>query len=378
MARSNSKNPQTQSLKSGTRLSLPSKKSKRKTVSKPQFTAGSGGLASSRKLNLKRVIPLVVAVALAGGYLVFQGFAGTYSVCKNALSSDQNSTYNQQCIVDSEEASVIRLYQTVLNTTPEQKDVQFWSEKLLNNSLTLNDAARQFIESGDFKKAHGSLTNEQFIGLMYSQGLGRAPDAATSSYWQGRLASGASSRQSMVTSLIQSDEMKNRLSAQVARVLAISTFSPLDSSKRAVTDARSRVVLTSPAGEQCTIIVAATETWQKTTKKGIVDVSASDQGPEGGCKQYKLTKLTTQYNLRESGSTKVSAQNSASSSDVDERTEFESFQVTITKPNQVMRLDGAVVELKDEASSRCVEYSADLRGNILAPSTMTQTASRKC
>lgn len=339
---------------------------------------GSGGLKSTRKLNYRRVIPLVIGVALAGGYLVFQGFAGTYNICKTALSNDGNTVYNKQCVVDSEEASVIRLYQTVLNTTPEQKDVEFWSEKLLNKSATLTDVTRQFIESGDFKKTYGSLASEQFISLMYTQGLGRTPDAATNSYWQGRIASGASSRQSMVVALIQSDEMKNRLSDQVAKVLAITTFSTLDSSKRSIADGRSIVALPGRAGGECTIIVTATETWQKTSNKGTVDVSVSDQGTEADCTQYKLRKITIEYNARESGKTKVSAQNISSNTDVDERADFESLQVTVSQQDQVMRIDGASIELKDEANARCIEYKGDLNGNILTPSVMTQAASRKC
>ena len=82
--------------------------------------------------------------------------------------------------------------------------------------------------------------------------------------------------------------------------------------------------------------------------------------------------------MRETGNTKVSTQNVASEKDVDDRADFESLQAAISKPNQVMRLDAVTVELKDVVNARCLEYSADLDGNILTPSTMTQTASRRC
>lgn len=47
--------------------------------SEGKFTSGSGGLKSHRNFDWKRVIPVVLVVALAGGFLVYRSFASSNS-----------------------------------------------------------------------------------------------------------------------------------------------------------------------------------------------------------------------------------------------------------------------------------------------------------
>lgn len=44
-----------------------------------KFTSGSGGLQKTNRLNIKRALPLVVVIALVGGFFVYRSFAATTS-----------------------------------------------------------------------------------------------------------------------------------------------------------------------------------------------------------------------------------------------------------------------------------------------------------
>ena len=61
-----------------TKLSLASLKRPKDGIKRDdegKFTSGSGGLNSFKKWNWKRAAPLVIIVALVGGFFVFQSFA---------------------------------------------------------------------------------------------------------------------------------------------------------------------------------------------------------------------------------------------------------------------------------------------------------------
>lgn len=86
-----------------------------------KFTSGSGGLLSSKKLNMKRVVPIVAVVSLVGGFFVFQSFANTkppayqYSIhtCKNSKITENDlkdaKSELSKCVDQSAEAFAYRV-----------------------------------------------------------------------------------------------------------------------------------------------------------------------------------------------------------------------------------------------------------------------------
>lgn len=81
-------------------------------------------------------------------------------------------------------AQAYRIYKAAFNRVPDPEGLGFWISKLDSGSALL-DAALGFIGSDEFKRLFaGGTTDERFIELMYSNVLGRIPDADGYIYWK--------------------------------------------------------------------------------------------------------------------------------------------------------------------------------------------------
>lgn len=183
-----------------------------------QFSSGSGGLKSVKKFNWIRALPLVLIVSIVGGYLVFRSFAGTYKSCATAANGYR---YSEQCVTDSDEAAVVRLYYGIFNRAPDKSGLEYWTNKLNKKTITLAEMARQFMGSSEFSRKYGTLNNDQFVRAMYPQVFGRAPDPSGLKYWVDRLNAKSVTRQAMMTNFTQSSEMKRNFAQTVARDLGV-------------------------------------------------------------------------------------------------------------------------------------------------------------
>lgn len=200
----------------------PLKKQDQKRDTDGKFTAGGGGLKAVKKFNWGRAVPLVLAITLVGGYVVYQSFAGTYTACKTLEGNTY--VYSEECVTNSDEAAIVRLYYGIFNRAPDKSGLDYWTNRLTRTDKyrkTLAEIARQFMGSGEFKRKYGTLTNQQFVNAMYPQVFGRSPDAGGLAYWTNKLNKGAISRHSMMASFVQSSEMKRTFSTRVAIALGI-------------------------------------------------------------------------------------------------------------------------------------------------------------
>lgn len=98
-----------------------------------------------------------------------------------------------------------RLYQTAFDRTPDNAGLGF-QMKALDDGLSLTAMANNFINSPEFVRTYGSLSNAQFITQLYANVLNRAPDAGGFAYHTGNLASGANSRADVVVGFSESPE----------------------------------------------------------------------------------------------------------------------------------------------------------------------------
>ncbi len=110
---------------------------------------------------------------------------------------------------------VIRLYYAAFARMPDYAGLQNWSNALHAGALTLDQAADQFVASPEFQQTYGSLTDTQFVTLLYANVLGRAPDQAGLQDWVDLLAGGAS-RGTVLVGFSESDEFKADMANQVA------------------------------------------------------------------------------------------------------------------------------------------------------------------
>ncbi|MFH0729804.1 MAG: DUF4214 domain-containing protein [Pseudomonadota bacterium] len=104
-------------------------------------------------------------------------------------------------------APLARLYFAYFNRIPDYPGLQYWI-----NTYTTGTAfgviSNSFSSSEEFIGTYGSLTDDQFVILVYHNVLGRSPDAAGKDYWLSQLSDGMT-RGDMMIGFSESDEYKS-------------------------------------------------------------------------------------------------------------------------------------------------------------------------
>jgi hypothetical protein len=103
-----------------------------------------------------------------------------------------------------------RLYQAAFDRRPDTGGLRYWMEEMDEGKTDLVTMAKSFILSEEFRGLYGdpaTLSNQQFLDLLYANVLDRAPDQEGSSYWIGKLEAGED-RAVMLASFAESTENK--------------------------------------------------------------------------------------------------------------------------------------------------------------------------
>lgn len=108
--------------------------------------------------------------------------------------------------------SIYRLYRAVFLREPDKGGYDYWKSRLAAG-MKLIDIANGFTNSTEFRNRYGSLSNTQFVTLLYQNVLGRAPDKSGLDHWVGFLNRGAS-RGEVVTGFSESQEFINKINAE--------------------------------------------------------------------------------------------------------------------------------------------------------------------
>ncbi len=99
-----------------------------------------------------------------------------------------------------------RLYRAYFLRDSDSTGLAFWSSKV-QAGWTLASISDHFAGSGEFINRYGSLSDRDFVTMVYSNVLGRRPDSGGYAYWTGRLRSGLS-RGAMMIGFSESPEYK--------------------------------------------------------------------------------------------------------------------------------------------------------------------------
>ena len=118
--------------------------------------------------------------------------------------------------MDANVRQTIRLYRAYFLRNPDHPGLEFWVQKR-RAGWSLNRISNEFAASTEFKNRYGSLSAAQFVDLVYRNVLGRLPDDAGRSYWEGRLRGGMA-RGQLMTGFSESAEYKAKTSAGVTVV----------------------------------------------------------------------------------------------------------------------------------------------------------------
>ena len=157
---------------------------------------------------------------------VYSGRSSNYAINSNAgviTVVDQHGDEGKDTLVNVERLSLsgstiafdvsgnagqaYRLYQAAFHRTPDTEGLSFWVNQL-DQGASLSSAAANFITSNEFKAAFGnpaSLSNAAFLDVLYTNILGRAPEASGKAFWQGQLDQGLA-RAAVLASFSESPE----------------------------------------------------------------------------------------------------------------------------------------------------------------------------
>ncbi|WP_147041322.1 DUF4214 domain-containing protein, partial [Skermanella aerolata] len=106
----------------------------------------------------------------------------------------------------SEVATLVRLYGTMLGRLPDEAGINSFISHH-EAGLSLADIADVFVGSGEARQLHGDMTDEQYVDMLYREGLGREADEGGRAGWLNGLGSGALDRGDILLSIADSAEM---------------------------------------------------------------------------------------------------------------------------------------------------------------------------
>lgn len=112
------------------------------------------------------------------------------------------------------QTDVAQLYTTFFNRAPDAAGLAYWVNELDAGEISLEAMARNWVDEQPEGQAKypTSLSNADFIAAIYSNVLGRVPDADGAQYWQDQLVSGFVSHDVFVAAIIKGAH--NNTSAQ--------------------------------------------------------------------------------------------------------------------------------------------------------------------
>ena len=99
-----------------------------------------------------------------------------------------------------------RLYQAAFNRTPDAAGLGFHIWALDTVGVSLDQVAQGFIDSQEFSRTYGSLSNRDFVIQLYANVLHRAPDAAGLKFHTDLLDAGTVSRATDLVGFSESPE----------------------------------------------------------------------------------------------------------------------------------------------------------------------------
>jgi hypothetical protein len=113
---------------------------------------------------------------------------------------------------------MIRLYQAFFLRAPDNGGYDYWvGQRVAGRSLV--SIASQFAASTEFRNRYGSLTNRQFVDVVYENVLGRLGDAGGRAYWTNQLDTRTATRGSVMVGFSESGEYTRSMANQVDYVM---------------------------------------------------------------------------------------------------------------------------------------------------------------
>lgn len=104
---------------------------------------------------------------------------------------------------------LVRLYKAYYKRWPDAGGYDYWVRKM-KNGASLSSVSDYFAKSSEFQRNYGSLSNEQFVKLVYTNVLGRVGDQEGYNFWVKRLNDKKITRGGLMIQFSESSEFKRK------------------------------------------------------------------------------------------------------------------------------------------------------------------------
>ncbi len=95
---------------------------------------------------------------------------------------------------------IVRMYNALFNAPPEQSEFFDLASQYQTGQIGLEGIAEQLLDSDRFETAHGALTDERFVSLMYRSVVRESdPSDSDSEFWVSSLSAGMSRASMLLT-----------------------------------------------------------------------------------------------------------------------------------------------------------------------------------
>lgn len=110
--------------------------------------------------------------------------------------------------VDETAGQVARLYGAAIDRLPDAPGLLFWLDSVKSGQHTLADVADLFVKSAEFASTYGTLSDKDYVELIYKNVLDRTPADGEVQYWTGYLTDGFHDRGDVLLAFSDSAEFR--------------------------------------------------------------------------------------------------------------------------------------------------------------------------
>ena len=123
--------------------------------------------------------------------------------------NDIKATFDQITGKEDHTGQMFRLYNAAFARFPDADGLEYWIDMFGSGANTKRQVANSFLGSEEFAERYGAnVSDSLYVDTLYTNVLGRLPDAGGKGYWIGRLSSGAETRAEALLGFAESDENK--------------------------------------------------------------------------------------------------------------------------------------------------------------------------
>ena len=127
--------------------------------------------------------------------------------------NDIKGTFDQITGKEDHTGQMFRLYNAAFARFPDADGLAYWIDVFGSGTNTKRELANSFLGSEEFSERYGSnVSDSLYVDTLYTNVLGRLPDAEGKAYWLGQLSSGRETRAEALLGFAESTENKDLFS----------------------------------------------------------------------------------------------------------------------------------------------------------------------